>query len=92
MQVVGDFICIGANQRTLYFVDGPVEGVQADRAKLAGESFLQLGVEIFPEAAAASNQVFPLARLALVDACLGAACQRSTVQFHPDALFVHCMA
>ena len=91
VQVIGQLVGIRADQRALYLVDRPVEGIQRHAAQLSREGRLQLRVEVFPKAAAAPNHVLPQAGLALVYARGGAAAQRAALIRHVDALLVHGM-
>src|SRR4028118_537890 len=68
MEVVSHFVSIGADERSLNFIDCPVEGIQGDMTQLLGEKGLQLGIEVFPEAQTPSDKVFPKSRLAFMHA------------------------
>ena len=92
MQIVGHLVGVDADQAGLDLVDGPVERVDGDIAQLLREYGLQLGKEMAPEGPAAAHQVFPRARLALVDAGGSAATQRCALEGWVDALLVHGVA
>ena len=92
MQVVGHLVGVGADQRGLDLVDGPVKGVERHAAQLPGKGLLQAGVEKGPEAAAAPDEVLPQARLALVHAGGGAAAQGRALQIQAHPLLVHSVA
>ena len=59
MEVVGDFVGVGADEAGLDAVDGAVEGIEVDGAELVGEGLLELGVEVVPEGLASAYEVFP---------------------------------
>jgi len=59
VEVVGDFVGVGADEAGGDGVDGVVEGVEVDGSELVGEGLLELGVEVVPEGAGAAYEVFP---------------------------------
>ena len=59
MEVIGDLIGLGADERTLHLVDGLVEGLGRDIVQLGREGRLEGGIIVFPKARAAAHDVFP---------------------------------
>ena len=92
MQVVGDLVGVGADERALHLVDGAIEGLHGDRLERLRECPLELGIEELPEGAAATHDVLPQARLALMDARRRAMPERRSLQVGADPLLVDAVA
>src|SRR5919199_475554 len=88
MEVISYFVSISADERSLNFIDCPIEGIQGNMIQLLGEKGLQLGIEVFPEAQTPSDEVFPKSRLALMDAGRCATGKGCAFIVAVDALFV----
>ena len=88
MQVIGNLVCVCADERTFHLVNRTVELVQGDIVELRGEDALQLRIEAPPEPAAPPDDILPQPRLTFMDTGGRAACKRRAFQFHADALFI----
>src|SRR5262249_11135701 len=92
VQIVGGFVRFHANERRPHLVDRAVESLQFDILELCREYLLQFREEVFPETLAPTDDIFPEARLAFVNAQRRSATQWRPIQRFIYALFVHAMA
>ncbi len=92
VQVIGDLVGLGANQRRFDAVDRGIELVDGDIGKLRRKDFLEARIIVLPESDAAANLVFPQPRLAFMDAGRCALVQRRALEGRVDAKLVQRVA
>jgi len=85
VEVVGQLVGLGADERGFHPVHGPVEGLQGNGPQAVGKDFLQFRVEVLPEGQAPGDQVLPCAGLGLVHSRAGSLRQEGPLQggIHP---------
>ena len=91
MQVVGHFVGGDADQGRCHFVDGGIELIQGSVGQ-SGEVFLQTGILVFPESAAAADEILPAAGLAFMDAGGSAMGDGQAIELLRHALLIHGVA
>src|SRR5262249_18669926 len=79
VQAVRHLVSVGADERAFDLVDRSVERVEGYAAELGEKQLLQIAVERVPEGTAASHDVLPQARLALVNSRRAALSHRGCV-------------
>ena len=59
MQVIGDFIGLGANERLANAVDRTVKRIDGNTAKLLGKALPKARIVMLPKPTAPTDKVFP---------------------------------
>ena len=92
MEIIRNLVGIDSDQGAVDLIDSAIEGFKPHAPKTVWKRTLQFRIKMLPEPPAATDHVFPKARLALVDAGRRTPSERRAFEGRIDPLFVNCVS